>query len=250
MSNTSKLNQISYQPRLLWFLILSYSMMLIFANWFDARLIQIFGINTDAGTLVFPLTFLLSDLLTEVYGFKQARLAIWTGFLFNGLFLAYGELVTHLPSPDFATNNHIFDQIISINARIAIASALSYSISEPLNSMILAKMKIRTKGQYMSLRFIVSTIIASGIDSLCFANFAFYGTMPIPALITLIFTMWIIKVGTEFIGLPISINLAKKIKKLEQIDIYDEQTSFNLFSLDTEYQVEQNHYQRQDNGVN
>src|SRR5688572_13040806 len=97
-----KINSTLPQPKYLWFLVLSYTMVLVLANWFDARLIQIFSFNTDGGTLIFPLTFLLSDLITEVYGYQQARRAIWCGFLFNIFFILYGLAITHLPSPDFA----------------------------------------------------------------------------------------------------------------------------------------------------
>lgn len=97
------------QPKVLWFLILSYSMVLVFANWFEARLILIGDLVTGGGTLIFPLTFLLADVLTEVYGYKQTRRAIWVGFLFNILFVSYGYLVTLLPGPDFYQNNTYFN---------------------------------------------------------------------------------------------------------------------------------------------
>ena len=92
MENTTK------QSNILWFLTLTYTMIIVLANWFDARLIHLIGLDTDAGTLVFPLTFLLSDLVTEVYGYKFARRAIWCGFLFNAVFLIYSQIVIHLPS--------------------------------------------------------------------------------------------------------------------------------------------------------
>src|SRR5687768_10986229 len=93
------------QTRFLCFITLSYTMVLVLSNWFDARLVRIWHLDTDAGTLIFPLTFLLSDLITEVYGYKYARRAIWVGFLFNVIFFAYGQLIINLPSPAYATNN-------------------------------------------------------------------------------------------------------------------------------------------------
>src|SRR5260221_13755082 len=114
------------QSNYLWFLTLSYSMVMALANWFDPRLITLFGLTTDAGTLIFPLTFLLSDLITEVYGYKQARRAIWCGFLFNAIFILYGQLVIHMPSPDYPTHNDSFDTLLAMNVRIIIASRISY----------------------------------------------------------------------------------------------------------------------------
>ncbi len=233
---------ISTQPKYLWFLTLTYSMVIVLANWFDPRLINIFGLNTDAGTLIFPLTILLSDLITEVYGYKHARRAIWCGFLFNALFIIYGQVIIHMPSPNYPTNNTVFDTLLATNVRIILASAISYLSSEPLNSFVMAKLKIKTKGRYLGIRFVLSTIVASGTDSTIFSIIAFYGVMSDSNLIMLALTMWFIKVFIELIGLPISIRLTKKLKKMEQLDIYDKQTNFNILSLDTNYTARDNEF--------
>jgi uncharacterized integral membrane protein (TIGR00697 family) len=217
-------------------------MVIVLANWFDARLIHIFGLDTDAGTLVFPLTFLLSDLITEVYGYKQARRAIWCGFLFNAVFIIYGQIVIHLPSPDYATQNHLFDTLLATNMRIIFASAISYFVSEPLNALIMAKLKLRMRGKNMGLRFVLSTVIASGFDSFIFGSLAFYGTMTNTNLTALILTMWFIKVLVEIIGLPFSIRLTNKLKKIEQLDIYDKETKFTIFSLNANYTLRDNQF--------
>jgi len=229
------------QTNILWFLTLTFSMIMVLSNWFDPRLITLFGFTTDAGTLVFPLTFLLSNLITEVYGYKFARRAIWCGFIFNAIFILYGQLVIHLPSPNYPTNNHLFDTMLAINFRIIFASAISYLCSEPLNSYVIAKLKIRMHGKLLGLRFLLSTVIASGVDSIIFTGIAFYGTMTIDHLIALAFTMWVIKVGIELLGLPLSISLAKKLKAKENIDIYDQSTRFNIFKLDISYTTKDNH---------
>lgn len=237
------MQQIRQFPKVLWFLQLSYSSIILLANWFDIRLIKIGMIETDAGTLIFPLTFLLSDLITEVYGYKQARLAIWSGFLFNFIFILYGQLVVHLPSPSYAlSTNSNFDQLLSFNYRIIIASTISYLCSEPLNSYIMAKLKIRTKGKLMSLRFVSSTILASFFDSFIFGTLAFYGIMALPELINFNVTMWLIKVAIEILGLPLSLKIAKSLKKYEKLDMYDTNTNFNVFKLESSYLESNNHY--------
>jgi uncharacterized integral membrane protein (TIGR00697 family) len=237
-------NKLILQPTFLWFLILSYSMVMVLANWFDVRLIQIFGLNTDAGTLVFPFTFLLSDLITEVYGFKYARRAIWCGFLFNAVFVIYGQVIIHLPSPSYATQNAAFDALFALDKRIIFASAISYLCSEPLNSFIMAKLKIFFSGRYLALRFVSSTFIASLVDSVIFTVIAFYGAMQNRELIELMLTMWLIKVAIEIVGLPISISLVKKLKQKEKLDIYDNNTNFNLFTLNTTYSEAANHFKK------
>ncbi|MBA3660224.1 MAG: queuosine precursor transporter [Gammaproteobacteria bacterium] len=231
------------QPRFLWFLVLSYSMVIVLANWFDVRLIRILSIDTDAGTLIFPLTFLLSDLITEVYGYQQARLAIWCGFLFNIIFIIYGQIVIHLPSPDYAViNNSKFDEMMSMNIRIIIASTISYLCAEPLNSIIMAKLKIRYAGHKLAMRFITSTVIASAVDSIIFGTIAFAGIISHENLFRLIVGMWYLKVLIEIAGLPISLYLVRKLKKVEQLDIYDKKTKFNLFSLEVNYTKKDNLY--------
>ncbi|MFN7096963.1 MAG: queuosine precursor transporter [Gammaproteobacteria bacterium] len=240
-----KNNIIRVFPKYLWLLMLSYAVVIILANWVDARLVQFGPLITDGGTLIFPLTFVISDVITEVYGYKHARRAIWCGFLFNSVTIFFGLIISSLPSPDFATNNDIFDQILAINFRITAASTLSYLISEPLNSLIMAKLKIKTAGKLMWLRFVFSTLLASGADSFIFGTLAFYGTMSSHDLLMLIFGMWFIKVLIEVAGLPISIPLSNKLKQLEQLDMYDDKTNFNLLSLDGDYQTEANHFHQE-----
>lgn len=222
--------------------MISYTMVLAFANWFDPRLITILGLTTDAGTLIFPFSFLLSDLITEVYGYKHARRAIWTGFLFNIIFIAYGQLIIHLPSPAYGTNNAMFDTLIAADGRIILASAVSYFLSEPLNSFTMAKLKIKMSGKNMSIRFVLSTLCASCIDSFVFGSIAFYGVMNNFNLLMLILVMWLIKVAIEIIGLPFSTYFAKKLKAAEQLDIYDYQTNFSLLRLDTTYNMDANKF--------
>lgn len=240
--STSKFMHI--QSGYLWFLTLIYSMVIVLANWFDVRLVKVFGLVTDAGTIIFPLTFLLADLITEVYGYKHARRAIWCGFLFNAIFIIYGQIIIHLPNPDYPTQNAMFDTLLTMNIRIIIASTISYLIAESINSLLIAKLKIKMQGRGIGLRFISSTMIASAFDSLIFGTIAFYGSITNMNLISLIFTMWFIKVMIEVIGLPVSIYLSKKLKRIEQLDIYDIHTNFNLFTLDTTYPANDNEFEK------
>ena len=232
------------QSDYLWFLTLAYSMTIIFANLFDARLISIGGLITDAGTIIFPMTFLLSDLITEVYGYKYARRAIWCGFLFNLLFILYGQVVIHLPSPIFSTHNDLFAALLALNIRIVAASLISYLVSEPLNAIMMAKLKIKMKGKGMGYRLMLSTAASSGLDSVLFGSLAFYGMISTFNLVILIATMWLIKISIEILGLPLSIFLAIRLKKIEKIDIYDVHTPFNLFLLETTYADSDNRYER------
>ncbi len=244
MANTinGAIDTISSRHRHLWFLTLAYSMVIVTANWFDPRLITIFNLDTDAGTIIFPLTYLLSDVITEVYGYKLARRAIWCGFLFNLLFIFYGQIITHMPSPSYAVHNAKFDSLFSTNVRIIAASAISYFSSEPLNCFLMAKLKIKTLGKYMGIRFVLSTVLAAGVDSMSFSVLAFYGTISNHNLVRLALMMWFIKVIIEIAMLPISIRLAKKLKRIERLDIYDDATEFSIFKSDIDYNEADNLY--------
>ncbi|MCF6767282.1 queuosine precursor transporter [Thiotrichales bacterium 19S11-10] len=240
-----KSNDEVYKPKILSFLMLFYVVVLLLANWFDVRLVSLgFGLSTDAGTLIFPLTFLLSDLITEVYGYKNTRRAIWLGFLFNLIFILYGQLITHLPSPDNAPFNQLFDQLFEFNILIIIASFVSYLIAEPLNALFLAKLKVRYHGRFMALRFVLSTMVASIVDTAIFSVIAFSGFMSAKELFLFIVTMWGIKVIIEMIGLPLSVFLAYRLKSYEGMDIYDTKTNFNLFKLSTNYQASDNYFRQ------
>lgn len=222
-------------PKYLWFLTLSFSMTLAISNWYDARLIYLFGVTITPGALFFPMTFALSDVITEVYGYKNARRAIWASLFFNAIFIAFGQFITNLPSPPFSNHNSEFDNLINLDLWIIIASFSSYIVAEPLNSYINAKAKLRARGEYMGLRFIGSTIVASAIDTPIFVIIAFHKSLTFNTLLSLITPIFIIKCAVEIAVLPFSIKAASTLKEKEEIDIYDINTNFNPFSLDVDY---------------
>lgn len=232
------------QFKYLWFLILSYAMIISISNWYDARLISFFGLVISPGTLIFPLSFILSDIITEVYGYKNARLAIWAAIFFNILFLLFGQLIIHLPSPTFATDNEVFNKLLTMNLWIILASIMSYLVSEPLNSYLLAKLKMITRGKYMGIRFIVSTMIAAFIDSIIFISIAYHVLMSATNLLNMAITVWLIKCAIEILFIPFAIRITKKIKQIEKVDIFDYKTRFDIFNLNSTYNNSNNFYQK------
>ena len=136
-------------PKALWFLILMYSMVQVHANWFTPRIVNLFGVITTAGILLFPLKFLLCNVITEVYGFKYARLALWCSLLVNWFSILYGQLVLLLPNPHFSTQNAIYEVILLVNVRVVLASCISYIIIETLNAFLIATLKIKMLGHNM-----------------------------------------------------------------------------------------------------
>jgi uncharacterized integral membrane protein (TIGR00697 family) len=234
-----------FQYKYLWLSMMSYLMVMVMSDWFVVRIVTVFGITIDAGTVIFPLTFLISDLITEVYGYKHARRSIWAAFVFNIIFVLLGQILIHMPGPDFAAeNNAAFNKLFSLSSRIVIISFVAYMISETINSYFVAKLKILCKGDFMGLRFVASTLVSVTIDTVIFRIFAYMNEYEISDIIQLILNVLVIKIVIELIGLPISIRLAKKLKQIEQIDIYDTGTDFNPFSLNTEYTAKNNLYQK------
>ncbi len=229
-------------PNYLWFLILSYTMFISMSNWYDARLVLMLGMPISPGALIFPLSFMVSDIITEVYGYKNARLAIWSALFFNLLFVVFGQIIVHMPSPSFATENAAFDRVLQLDLRVIIASFVAYMVSEPINAAMIARIKLYFSGRYMGIRFVLSTVVASLLDSLFFSFIAFVGTYQAAHILVIATNIWLVKVGVELLGIPISVRVAKHIKRLERVDIFDSGVSFNIFRLNSSYERRHNRY--------
>lgn len=230
-NHTTSSATIKPYPRWLWFITLTYSMLVILTSWFNPYLVLIYKLSMSAGMLSAPLTFLTAGLITEVYGYKYARRAIWGAFLFNTGLIIYGQMVTHLPSPAYAVNNSQFDTLLMFNTKIILAFVISYFSSEPLNCFFLAKLKVVWKGQYMAIRFALSILSAASINSIAYSLISVTTILNHRHLLTAIFVTWLIVI----MFLPLLVCLAKNLKTIEKINIYDIETNFSLFSLDTTY---------------
>jgi queuosine precursor transporter len=222
----------------LWIFISGYTLVFFISNWFDPRLISLFGLDTAAGSLAFPFTYLISDIITEVYGYKHARRAVWTALLFFLIFILYDQWVVTFLIVD---SSHDIITFLLVNNRILLASTFSYLVTESINSYIVAKLKIGLKGKYMGIRFIGSTLTAYTLNELIYAPIAFYNLIPsFMNFVHHMLTSWGFMVTLELLLLPFSIRLAKRLKIIENLDIYDTKTNFNPFSLNTDYQNKKN----------
>ncbi len=184
-----------------------------------------------AGVLFFPLSYVIGDILTEVYGYARARRVIWTGFaaLIFMAFMAW--VVVQLPPAEGWPHQAAYEAVFANSWRIVIASMLAFWAGEFANSFVLAKMKLANKGRHMGLRFVASTFVGQGLDSLIFYPVAFYGLdgWPTDELFKTVLSQWAIKTGWEIILLPITIAIVVAIKRREGVDIYDEDTDFTPF---------------------
>jgi queuosine precursor transporter len=184
-----------------------------------------------AGVLFFPLSYVIGDMLTEVYGYARARRVIWTGFaaLIFMAFMAW--VVVALPPAPGWNGQAAYQSVFGNSWRIVAASMLAFWTGEFANSFVLAKMKVANKGRNMGLRFVASTVIGQGLDSLIFYPIAFYGLdgWPTNELFKTVLSQWAIKTGWEIILLPLTVALVLAIKRREGVEIYDDHTDFSPF---------------------
>lgn len=242
LNNKRTTDTINLNPRCLWFAILTYSMLSLLSNWFTVSTISLGWLILNAGLLIFPINFLLSNLITEVYGYKHARRAVWCGFFFNLLFIVYGQTVIDMPSPNYSIHNPLFDKLIINYLKLSITSIASYFTVEPFNLFFIAKSKIYTDGCGMKLRFVLTTSLSTIISVIIFNFIKPNDSTFVIKLLSILF----FSIITITIISPIIVYLAKKLKKLEQIDIYDTNTNFNMFKLEINYATGNNKFHKYD----
>ena len=200
---------------------------LIVANIIAVKLVGVFGLVLDAGTIIFPLAYIFGDVLTEVYGFRRARQVIWLGFLCNLLAVGVISLGLVLPAASFWEGQAAYERILGYAPRLLAASFVAYLIGELANSFVLARMKVATNGRWLWSRTIGSTIIGQGFDSLVFVLIAFTGAIPTSALVSVILTQWVLKSAYEALATPFTYFVVGRLKRAEGVDVYDRDTSFN-----------------------
>lgn len=208
-----------------------FNVCLVASNLLETKVIQFFGVTATAGLIVFPISYIINDCIAEVWGFKKARLIIWSGFISNFLIIVFGQIAIHLPAAPFWNGESAFDFVFGLAPRIAFASLLAFLVGSFLNAYVMSRMKLWHKGKKFSLRAILSTIIGESADSILFFPIAFGGLIPLPELGIMILTQAILKSGYEIIILPVTIRIVKYIKKIDNSDVYDHQVSYNILKI-------------------
>lgn len=190
----------------------------------------------DAGTIVFPISYIFGDILTEVYGYKRSRRVIWMGFGATLLMAFFVWLTGVLPAEaewQARAGQGAYDAILGSIGSLALASISAYWAGEFSNSYVLAKMKIATKGRWLWSRTIGSTLVGQGIDTTVFFAIAtLLGVFPAGQIISFILTNYMFKVGIEVIFTPLTLQIVNTLKRAEQEDYYDYNTEFNPFRID------------------
>lgn len=208
-----------------------FNVCLIAANMLETKVVQVGGISATAGLIVFPLSYIINDCIAEVWGYKKARLIIWSGFISNFLVIALGQIAIQLPAAPFWQGEEGFNFVFGLAPRIAVASLTAFLVGSFLNAYIMSKMKIASKGKHFSTRAIGSTIVGESADSIIFFPIAFAGLMPLNNLLIMIITQAILKTLYEVIVLPVTIRVVRYIKKIDGNDVYDFNTSYNIIKI-------------------
>jgi len=199
------------------------------ANIVGVKVISFDFFILPAAVILFPLSYIFGDILTEVYGYRQARRVIWLGFFCNLIFVIFAWVGQKLPPAPLWGRQEAYESILGYAPRLLAASFCGYLVGEFANSFVLAKMKILTRGRWLWARTIGSTIVGEGLDTVIFITGAYFGE---PFFIPMmILYHWLAKTAIEVLATPFTYAVVNFLKKREAIDTYDDKTHFNPFLL-------------------
>ena len=213
-----------------------FTVCLITSNFFVPRVWQVWGtgLQLSGAVLLFPVSYILNDCLTEVYGYRKSRLVIWLAFALSAFVAVMSELVCLLPEPLDEGGKPVaesFNSLFGMVPKTTAASLLAFICGSTFNAWIMSRMKVLTKGRGFGWRAIISTIGGEATDSLIFFPIAFGGLLPLGAVINLMLTQVVAKTLYEIIILPVTSWVVRQVKAHEGIDTYDHDISYNPFRV-------------------
>ncbi|MBQ7422904.1 MAG: queuosine precursor transporter [Prevotella sp.] len=205
---------------------------LILANLLETKQIQIGPIaSVTGGLLVFPVSYIINDCVCEVWGYRKARLLIWTGFAMNFFFVMMCALVDWLPAAPYWKNDAGFHAVFGLAPRIAFASFVAFLAGSFANAYVMSRMKILSEGRNFSVRAVLSTVAGESLDSIIFFPLALWGVVPTAELPLLMFWQVILKTAYEVVVLPVTIRIVGWAKQHEGEDIYDNGVNYNILKI-------------------
>ena len=205
---------------------------LLISNIASAKIVKLGPLTFDGGTLLFPISYIFGDILTEVYGYRRSRRVIWIGFFSAALMALTLSVVGWLPPAERWEHQAAYQTILGTIPRIVLGSLVAYWAGEFSNSYTLARLKLVTQGRWLWTRTIGSTVVGEGVDTLLFVTIAFAGTMPAGQWRDLIISNYLFKTGLEVVMTPVTYQVVSFLKRAEAEDFYDYHTDFNPFRLD------------------
>jgi uncharacterized integral membrane protein (TIGR00697 family) len=204
---------------------------LLISNIASTKIVSIWKFTFDGGTILFPLSYIFGDILTEVYGYRKSRRAIWIGFLCALIMSVTLGLIGLIRPAEGWELQDAYMAILGQTPRIVTASLIAYFAGEFSNSYILAKMKVWTNGKWLAARTIGSTIIGQGVDTLLFVFIAFFGLYSNSLILLIIISNYVFKVSLEIVFTPLTYKIVNSLKRAEKVDYYDYRTNFNPFKF-------------------
>lgn len=208
-----------------------FNVCLIAANLLETKVIQVCGITVTAGLLVFPVSYIINDCIAEVWGFRKARLIIWSGFAMNFFVVMLGLAAVALPAASFWEGEEHFNFVFGMAPRIVVASLAAFLVGSFLNAYVMSKMKLASGGRHFSLRAILSTVVGETADSLIFFPVAFGGIIAWQELLLMMCIQIILKSMYEVVILPVTIRVVGLIKRIDGSDVYDEGISYKVWKI-------------------
>ncbi|MDE7128131.1 MAG: queuosine precursor transporter [Bacteroidales bacterium] len=207
-----------------------FNVCLIASNLFETKLFMAGPIALTGGVIIFPVSYILNDCIVEVWGYRKARLVIWTGFAMNFFVVLTAQIVRLLPAAPFWDGGPHFDYVFAMAPRVTVASLLAFVSGSTANAYVMSKMKVASGGKRFSLRAIVSSVAGESIDSLIFFPIAFWG-IGLKEMLALMVTQIVLKTFYEVIILPVTNVVVRTVKDHEGIDTFDENISYNPFRI-------------------
>ncbi len=207
--------------------VVAFVTALIVSNIISVKLFEVRGWVLPAGTIIFPVSYILGDVLTEVYGYRRARQVIWLGFAANLVVVLVIMAAIALPPASFWDGQDAYERILGFAPRLLLASFAAYLVGEFANAYLMARMKILTRGRWLWTRTIGSTLVGQGLDSLVFMTIAFAGILPVGALFGAVVLQWLVKSAYEALATPLTYWVVGALKRYEGIDPYDYDVDFN-----------------------
>jgi hypothetical protein len=200
---------------------------LVASNIIAVKLISVFGLVLPAAVVIFPVTYLFGDVLTEVYGYRKTRMIIWMGFGANLIVVGAILLAGVIPAAPIWTGQPAYTAILGQTPRLLLGSFTAYLVGEFLNSMVLSRLKLATKGRWLWTRTIGSTLIGQGADSAIFISIAFAAVVPSHILLQMILTQWLFKVAYEIAATPLTYLIVGYLKRSDRVDAFDYNINLN-----------------------
>lgn len=208
-----------------------FNVCLIAANLLETKVIQVCGLTVTAGLLVFPISYIINDCIAEVWGFRKARLIIWSGFAMNFFVVLLGLIAVALPAAPFWEGEAHFNFVFGMAPRIVAASLLAFLAGSFLNAYVMSRMKLASHGRHFSARAILSTVVGETADSLLFFPIAFGGLIAWQELLVMMGIQIVLKSLYEVMILPVTIRVIRFIKRVDGSDAYDEGISYNILKI-------------------